>query len=343
MQNSVKEPDVQNIRAQGYPTVRGSFLRQASVVLISACAILTIFYLIRTLIISFSSEMDPSLASMYFMFGTKSAPVVNLVAGLLIILFLFFFTLSFLTVYGAAKEDNKEKLLKGLASMRNSLIYALVVSIIYTVISLCSVSVMYQAWQLGPNDEIAGQFITIRGYSYLELFPSTIFIGASVITAVILIMRLVISMHKAAEGTDITTDGTISSIVISSISALVFLFASFVSLGRLVMPAEMSNKIQIAYIGASASDVLINASLTTCFIAFVLIITRYTSRITVFRNMLYVRNFPYATNNYPQGPNRRPLVNPVAYRTAQPAPQPQPQQPEKSQENKPSEDNKEEK
>ena len=321
MQTRINPQTEKLVRSQGYHAVRDSFIRQASIVLISSSAVLTLFFLFKSIILSVSAEMDPSLASLYYFCGSGSVSVINFIFGILIFLFLTAFTLSVLTVYSGAKNNNSTKIRSGLNAVKTSLIYALILSVFYIIISLCSVSVMYQAAAMGYKNELAENFINIGGFRYIELFFSTVFIGSVVVTSIIFFIRLVISMRHAFDGTEITSAGALSSLIVSLIAALVFFFCSFVALGRLVMPSDIGNSIRFSYVGSAAADIIINASLTTAFTAFALIAGSYTSKIIHLRNMLYQRGYPYATNSYPQAPNRRPYINPVP---PQPAPQKQP-------------------
>ena len=281
-------------RTQGYLAAKNAMTKPAASVLVYAFTCGSVIFLIRLVIAAATSKMDAVFASLYYFIGEQAAPVINLVAGLMIFVFLFLTSGALILTHSGAKGNNRERIHSGLSLMRGSLIFALTVTLAFILVSLCSVSVMYQAAHIKGLDHYA----SFGGIRSADLFALTIIFGTVAVACIIALFRYVGSLRKASDGIALNSSGAIFTIVVCFVSAFVFLISFFASLGNLVMPADIGETIQFSYVGSAAADVLLNAALavSSACTAFVTI-SYYTGVSSVSR--MIASNYYYQNAQYP--------------------------------------------
>ena len=259
MKNAKANTTEEFARTQGYLAAKKAMTKQSALVMVASSAALTLFFLMRIIVASATGKKDAIFACFYYFMGDNSVPFINLGAGLLIFIFMFMTTCALIGTYLGAKGDDRDKVHNGLSFLQGTLGYALVLTFVFILISLCSVSVMYQASRI----EHLKSYSTVGGVNHGWLFFDTFVFGVIFVTTIICLLRYVSSLKKATDGICLNTNGTIVTIVVSFVCALVFFVAFFISLGNLVMPIDVGETIQFSYVGAAAADVLITAAITT--------------------------------------------------------------------------------
>ncbi len=254
------------------------FSSPPAVTAVCAFSLLTFFTLIRIIVTTASSKMSSAFVFLYYFGGSNSVPVVNCIVGLLVFSFLAFMDIALLYTFFAARNSKNNKITKGLNLMKASLIYILILSIICIFISLCSVSVMYQASVIANEygtDSSDAVFAHINGISSQTLFASTCFFGTLIICIIIGFISFSNSVINAADGTAYKTGGSVFSLIISIIAGISFFFGFFGCLRNLIMPADVGPSISFTYVGTAGCDVIINASLCTFFTALAFLSSGY--------------------------------------------------------------------
>lgn len=259
MKNAKANTTEEFARTQGYLAAKKAMTKQSALVMVCASAALTVFFLLRIIVASATGKKDALFACFYYFMGDSSVPFVNLGAGLLVFIFMFMTTCALVGAYLGAKSDDRDKIHNSLGFLQGTLAYALVLTFVFILISLCSVSVLYQASRIPHLQEYA----TVGGINHGWLFFNTVVFGVVIVTTIICLIRYVSSLKKAADGICLNTNGTIVTIVVSFICTLVYFVVFFLSLGNLVMPIDVGETIQFSYVGAAAADVLISAAITT--------------------------------------------------------------------------------
>lgn len=293
MKNTKTNPGEEYARTQGYLAAKKAMTKQAALVLVSASAALTVFFLLRIIVASATAKKDVLFASFYYFCGDNMVPFINLTAGLLVFVFMFLATCALIGVFIGAKNDDRDKIHNSLALLRGTLGYALTVTFIFILIGLCSVSVMYQASRI-PH---LRAYATVGGFTYGALFFNTVVLGTVIVTTLISLIRYVSSLLKATDGISLNTNGTIFTIIVSFICTAVFFICFFISLGNLVMPIDVGDTIQFSYVGAAAADVLITAAITTIAACTAIVTISYHSSVSNIAKVI-AANYYRATAGY---------------------------------------------
>lgn len=276
MKNSQTTTSEDYTRTQGYLAAKKAMTKQSALVLVSASAALTVFFLLRIIVASATSKKDALFASLYYFMGDNAVPFINLTSGLLVFIFMFMTTCSLIGAYSGAKSDDRDKMHNGLGLLKGTLGYALAITFVFILIALCSVSVMYQASRIDHLHAYA----TVGGIGFATLFFGTIVFGTVIVTTLICLLRYVASLQKATDGISLNNNGTIFTIIVAFICTAVFFVNFFISLGNLVMPIDVGETIQFSYVGAAAADVLITAAITTISACTALITLSYHSSVS---------------------------------------------------------------
>ena len=163
--------------------------------------------------------------------------------------------------------------------MKKAFVYVLIVSFLFIVVSLCSISVMYQADRIGKENE----FATVSGVSYGELFFQTILFSTLAIAAFISFLHTTITTKRLYGGGGVQTGGMLPATIVAFIGAFVFLITSFISLGNLVMPPSDGDTIQFSSVGAASADVIIHIALTTIALSYAMIVRGLFSSVQTIR------------------------------------------------------------
>ena len=300
-------------------SVNSVLSRTSFITLTVSSAAFTLFVLLGAFASAFSAQKISILESLYYLFGNNSVTAVNLAVGLLVFVAFALLTAAIAITYnGAAKGDNT-KSIKGLNLLLGSLIYMVILAGCLVIVSLSSISVTY--YQSIMSNSLKNKHY-YNNYSDASFnFFIYIAFGAGAITLIISLIRLVLSMRRAAMGKPLTAKGSaltlISSIYCASITGIAFI----VNLCRLVMPDNyvVTNTDTVQNITFSPSvllflmlNVITSAAMVVILIAIPVITSIYSSVVhrtdRAGANDMYSY---YATNVYNQAQNRTPYTNPV--------------------------------
>lgn len=280
-----------------------------SIVAVISFTLMTVFTLIRIIATIASSRMLSPFAFLYYFGGIESVPIVNCIIGLVMLSFLVFMNVSIVFTCIGAKQSDADKIVIGLNLIKGSLIYALILSIIFILISLCSVSVMYQAASIvsrfGSSNPDA-VFARINGINSQSLFTFTAFIGTLIVCILIGFINFSLSVRNSIEGTAYRTAGSVFSLIVSIIGAVSFFFVFFSSLRNLIMPSDVGSSISFSYVGTAGCDVIITASLCAVCAVLALISNGYRAALN------YSGKVASSTFFYPSGQPHPDYVNTAA-------------------------------
>ena len=291
--------------------------RTSFVTLTVSTAAFSLFVLLGSLASAFSSQKISVLESLYYLFGRYSIISVNLVVGLLVFAAFAVMTAAMAITYSGSKGDSS-KLVKGLNLMLGSLIYMIILASCLVIVSLSSISVTY--YQSVIENNLKNNYYYNYSDASFNFFVYVLF-GAGAITLIIALIRLVLSMRRAALGQTLTSKGAgltlISSISCASLTGISFI----VNLCRLVMPdsyivtnADKSPDIVFnpSVLMLLMLNVIISAAMVVMLTDIPVITSLYSSEVhrmnRTSSNNMYSN---YATNVYNQAPNRTPYTNPV--------------------------------
>lgn len=299
-------------------SVKSVLSRTSFVTLTVSTAAFSLFVLLGSLASAFSAQKISVLESLYYLFGSYSVMAVNLVVGLLVFAAFAIMTAAMAITYSGSKGDSS-KLVKGLNLMLGSLIYMVILASCLVIVSLSSISVTY--YQSVIANKLKNDYMH---YNYSDSsfnFFIYVLFGAGAITLIISLIRLVLSMRRAAVGKPLTAKGAgltlISSIYCASLTGISFV----VNLCKLVMPdsyilknTDISPDILFnpSVLMLLMLNVIISAAMVVVLTDIPVITSLYSSEVHRMNrsssNNMYSN---YATNVYNQVPNRTPYTNPV--------------------------------
>ncbi|MDD6488900.1 MAG: hypothetical protein PUG48_03665 [Clostridia bacterium] len=299
-------------------SVQSVLSRTSFVTLTVSTAAFSLFVLLGSLASAFSFQKISVLESLYYLFGNDSVMAVNLVVGLLVFAAFAIMTAAMAITHSGSKGDSS-KLVKGLNLMLGSLIYMVILASCLVIVSLSSISVTYYQSVIG-NKLKDSHYYTDYSNSSFNFFVYVLF-GAGAITLIIALIRLVLSMRRAALGQTLTAKGAglalISSIACASLTGISFI----VNLCRLVMPDSyiVTNTDTAPDIVFNPSvlmllmlNVIISAAMVVILTDIPVITSLYSSEVHRMNRSLSNNMYSnYATNVYNQTPNRTPYTNPV--------------------------------
>lgn len=299
--------------AQNIATVKSFFSRTSFLTLTISTAAFTLFLLLNTMVSSFGKQKNDVLASLYYFFGDNSVMPVNLITGIFLLVLFVLLSFGMLSAYLGATRNSHPKMLQGINIILGSLIYMVILASCLIIIALSSISVTYYQSVRFDTTNSYSQYSNYSNSS--SLFFLYVAFGAGIITLIIALIRLILSIRRAANGQPLTTKGyvlgLISGIYCASITGISFI----VSLCNLVMPYEYvsNNKMpDPATLLIMMITVLINAAMTLILIDTCILATVYSSAANaVNRNLTKDMYSKYATNLYDQTQNRKPYINPV--------------------------------
>lgn len=301
---------------QSISIVKALFSRTSFLTLTVASAAFTLFTLLSTVAASFGNQKNAILASLYYFFGDNSIMAVNLVTGLMVSILFALLTFGMLTSYLGATKNNESQMRQGINIILGSMIYMVILASCLIIIALASVSVTYyNSWVMSDTDN-SSSYARYTSYSNSSsLFLVYVLFGAGIMTLIIALIRLVLSIRRAANGINLTTKGSaltlISGIYCASITGISFI----VTLCNLVMPYDYlsDNKMpEPTALLILMISVLISAAMTVVLIDLCILTSIYSSSVNrinkAIANDIYSG---YATNIYNQTQNRTPYINPV--------------------------------
>lgn len=296
MQQQTNSSTDEMIRTGGYHAARRAMSGAPAIVALSASAIVSFFFLIRLVLSAATSRLDAILTCLYYFCGVENAMIINLAAGIPLLAFFIFTSFSLGCTIIASRKDNRAEVHSGTGMVNGAMIFGIVLSLLYTVVALCSVSVMYQSYRLNLDNA----FLSVDGSNYSDLFFLTIVFATVCIAFLVAWLRFSITLRHAADCTRISSSGCIFALVASSVAAVSFLMLFFGALVRLVMPAENAS-ISISYVGTAACDVLFTAGLTLVFSAAIFVVAGFYSQVSsITRMSSYNYIYQFTTNNFPR-------------------------------------------
>lgn len=319
MQASVNQKGEEMVLQKSAENTLKNLSARSMLLLVCSLGVLTLFTLIKIIIMAASSDMNPFLTSIYYFAGRGAEPVVNAVAGLFIFVFLVFSAFSVLLIYRGGKRNDVKSVKAGLRMLKGILTYALIMSIVFILVSLSSVSVMYQAAAIEHNVHMndmpsmidAARYANVGGMSSYSLFVGTVFFGAILIVSILFFSCFISAVNNTLSCQPAGTSSCIASLIVSCVGAFVFFLFFFKDLGELVMPSEIGSTIQFTYVGGAITDVILTAALTTFFAAVIWLAFYYQSGIQDARRAAA----PYFTYPFTQPPvtnQNRPPQRPSA-------------------------------
>ena len=309
--------------AQSISTVRSFLSRTSFLTMTITSAAFTLFFLFTTITSSFSKQKNDVLASLYYFFGDNSVMAVNLIVGTIVTILFLLLTLGLLMAYLGAIKNEDSKMLQGINIILGSLIYMVILASCMIIVAFTSISVTYyQATAL--NNDTNSYYSSYSSYSSSSYtFFLYILFGTGVMTLSIALIRLVLSIRRAANGKPLTTKGGVLTLIFSIYGASLTGISFIVSLCNLVMPYDYikDNKmLEPAALLILMLSVITNAAMTVMLIDLSVLTSVYSSAVNRI-NKANSRNIyaQYATNLYNQNQNRTPYVNPVQKMPSPPA------------------------
>lgn len=285
MQNFVTQKKEEMIRQKSSEYTLKNLSAKPMLILVCSLGTLALFTLVKIIITAVSAEMNPFLTSVYFFAGEHAEPFIDSVAGLFIFVFLGFLTFSAFQIYNGGKKNDDKTAKAGLHMLKGTLIYAMIILIVFILVSLASVSVMYQAAAIARNvheNDIASTFNAARyasvgGMNSYSLFTCTVFFGIILIASILIFSHFISAVSKTLLGQSTGIASSIASMIISCIGVFVFFLLFFKSLADLVMPSEIGTTIQFAYVWGAITDVIITGALTASFGTLIFLVFRFQS------------------------------------------------------------------
>ena len=259
------------------------FSSTAGLLVMISSLVITVFSLLRLVFTSLSPQLFAPLVFLYYMMGIEKVTSANIIVLSFIFSFLALFSLSLIYTFTASRSMKRERLQTGLSLTSLSLIYALILSILFILISLCSVSVMHQAGMIANQ---SGQrnpdssFAVVNGMDSGALFGSTCFFGTLVICVIIGFTSFVNSIRNSLKGENYKKSGSGFSLTSSVLGMVVFFFSFISCLRELIMPAQVGTEISFSYVGETGCDMVISAALCVLCASLIKIIKGYLSVLT---------------------------------------------------------------
>lgn len=191
---------------------------------------LSLLILARAICAAIGNQKLSELSSLYFMFGSSSVFIVNLIFGIIVAACVFFLAVGVFS----ARSGGSASLLK------TSALTATVVTSVFMVISFASVSVLnYAQISAMASAHSDAQTFFIYNNNATNLFWVTILLGAALIMSEIGLIRLANSFNRNLTSGENVKYGTvilsIAALVGTGICAIVFC----VSLYNLVTPSDL--------------------------------------------------------------------------------------------------------
>lgn len=271
------------------------------------------FLLCKTIITAVTATQDDILQSLYYFFGSGSVPFVNLIVGLLAVLFFGMLALSMFRIYGDAKRTASAPTPQSFVPLIVSLVFFIILAVIITIVAFASLSVIsYQNTFI----EDSANILQPRN-SAITLFVPYVLFAATAIMLAIGLLRLTVSMKNTVSLTNVSNAGIIVS-MIALISGAFLCTCDFMSnLSLFLMPSYLmgnSHHLDPTLLIVLMLSTLISASTTVMLISSAVIVSRYNDtlhKVFHYRNNPYIAQ--YATNVAPQEQNRRPMPQPSEY------------------------------
>lgn len=284
-------------------------------------AVLTFLLILKTVVTSVKSQPDNLLESLYYFFGSKSVPFVNLVMGILASLFFAMLSFSFLRLNSHVKKTNTAPTQAVFKPMLISLAYLIILATVFTIIALGSISVL--SYQAKINE--FSEYHNTTVYNYYNpaedlFFPYVLFSAAAIMIS-ISVFRLLFSIKHTTNLESPSNAGVTTSLIALISGAVLCAFNFVMNLSSFLMPSSMINENQtldaVVLITLMIST-LISAAVVVLLIASAVIVSRYNDMVhRVFKVRSHDYISAYATNVTPQDMNRRPMPQPTEYRPAQ--------------------------
>ncbi|MGN0536695.1 MAG: hypothetical protein ACI4M3_01805 [Acutalibacteraceae bacterium] len=272
------------------------------------------FLLCKTIITAVTATQDDILQSLYYFFGSGSVPFVNLITGLLAVLFFGMLALSMFRIYGDAKRTSSSPTPQSFVPLIVSLVFFIILAVIITITAFASLSVIsYQNTLLAEDSP---NILQPRNSAITLFVPYVLFAAAAIMTAIGL-LRLTVSIKNTVSLTNVSNAGTVVS-MIALISGAFLCTCDFMSnLSLFLMPSYLmgnSHQLNPTLLIVLMLSTLISASTTVMLISSAVIVSRYNDtlhKVFHYRNNPYIAQ--YATNVAPQEQNRRPMPQPSEY------------------------------
>lgn len=321
MNNSFMPDSVQQENQSKIRQICSFFSKGVFLVAGISSAVLAFLLIIKTIVISVKSQPDNILESLYYFFGSKSVPFVNLVMGILASLFFAMLAFSLFRLYNHAKKTNTAPTSSIFKPIIISLAYLIILATIFTIIALGSISVL--SYQAKTNE--FSEYHNATAYNYYNpanelFFPYLIFSAAAIMIS-ISVFRLIFSVKHTSNLESASNAGVATSLVALIFGAVFCSFNFIVNLSSFLMPSSMINegqKLDAVVLITLMISTLISAAIVVLLISSAVIVSRYNDMVHKafgVRSQDYIS--AYATNVYPQNVNRRPMPQPIEYHPVQ--------------------------
>lgn len=242
-------------------------------------------------------------ASLYYMFGSSSVFIVNIVMGSIIAAALFFLAAGIFSARSAILRN--ETIENATGMMKISSVTALVITAIYIVIAFASVGVLNHT-QISEASLVSA--------SANSLFTAAFFLGAVTIAAEISLIRLSGSINKNIGSSDTVKKGS-ALLSVSSIAGASVAFGIFcAALYTLVIPSESYRQSIIKDLPVKALEpskiimdsinIVLYISLLVMFISLVMIAFSYAAAMDSIKRA--ARAFAYNQMHMANDPNNIP-------------------------------------
>ncbi len=283
--------DLNLTKTDGYAreSVRKTLARISVVTLAVTALSLSVFEFVRILFSVANEKKYDSFESLYYMFGDKSVSIVDLILGLLIFAVLIFATVGVFMCRSAAVKNNTNSLSGGITIITAALVGAVVVEVVYIVISLASVSVCNYEYYNSLHSKAAES----REFP-IGLFFGTVITGAAVLTLTISLLRLMISFKKNMNTkNEFFQKGAALSMVSSIVGSVIMSMVFTGQLFSLVLPNYSASELAApdpVELVVTMLNILISAAATVALIDLSIIIGYFGSFADRFSKMTGSQN-----------------------------------------------------
>ena len=262
--------------------VKRLFSKNSSMTLGIGLAILSVLVLLKSICAAVYAQRDNLYASLYYIFGSGSVSVVNIIMGVITSVTVFAVAMGVLTARFTTNRSSGS-----FGMLKASLIASIVVTILLIVCSFASVTVMnYSSVEAESSTYYFGRYVNSDAE---VLFWMTIILGALLIFSEISLIRFTGSLSANAENNSMKKNGIVISAFASVSSAVFSIIAFGVCLYNLVTPSsEYVNSIykdtaatglQTSKLLLDTANVVIFATLVVVFIAIAVMVSSYSAAI----------------------------------------------------------------
>lgn len=283
--------------------VKNIFAKPAVTALGCSLGVLGVTVLARAICSAADQKQLDLYASLYYMFGSSSVFIVNIVMGSIIAAALFFLAAGIFSARSAILRSDTAENPTGMLKM--SSVTAVIITAVYIVIAFASVGVLNYT-QISTSSPVSA--------SGNSLFTAAFFLGTVTLSAEISLIRLAGSINKNIRSSDTVKKGS-ALLSVSSIAGAAVAFGIFcAALYTLVIPSDSYRQAMIKDLPVKALEpskiildsvnIILYASLLVMFVSLTTIAFSYASAMDMIKRN--ARAFAYNQMHIANNPNNIP-------------------------------------